>query len=337
MDDLTALVRDLAATQRGCFSYRQARAAGLTDANVRTALRTGALVTRGRGVLALPDPHDVHRADEHLTNEHLAEVQARLLQLAPGWVVARRSAALALGLPLLGHPPPRPQLIRAKQRLSDRGRNRFERRATLVAEQIVLTAGLQVTSAARTVVDLAREEGFRVGLVAADGALRDGLHPDALMAQARACATWPGGLTGLRVAREANGLAESALESISRPRMAVVAPPELQVNIYVGSEFVARVDFLWRAQHLVGEADGRGKYGGDADTVHAQHQRQAAREARLRDLGFEVLRWTWEEASRAGSGLEDRLVRAMARGSRTLLDPRVRFGPAGQVSLRRTP
>lgn len=327
MDHVTELVRDVAATQRGCLTYGQARAAGLTDGAVRAALRAGALVSRARGVLLLPDAE----------TDHLADVQARLLVLGPGWVAARRSAALALGLPLLGRPPARPQLLRAKERVSDRGRNRFERRATLVDEQITVAAGLPVTSPARTVVDLAREEGFRVGLVAADEALRVGLRPELLVAQARACATWPGGITGVRVARSANGLAESPLESISRPRVSGVATPELQVGIYCGSAFVARVDFLWRSHHLVGEADGRGKYGGDADTVYAQHQRQAAREARLRDLGFEVIRWGWDEAARPGSGLEDRVARAMGRGERTLLDPRVRFVPAGEAGVRRTP
>ena len=72
---------------------------------------------------------------------------------------------------------------------------------------------------------------------------------------------------------------------------------------------------MWKEQRTVGEFDGRIKYGRllkpgqtAADAVYAEK----LREDLLRDLGFQVVRWTWIDLYRRGI-IRDRLLRAFAR------------------------
>lgn len=67
------------------------------------------------------------------------------------------------------------------------------------------------------------------------------------------------------------------------PRMQVVVTER-------DGEFVARVDFLWDADRLVGEADGRLKYQ-SADDLYREKRREKRREDALRALGYRVVRW----------------------------------------------
>ena len=62
---------------------------------------------------------------------------------------------------------------------------------------------------------------------------------------------------------------------------------------------MARVDALWEAEGIVGEADGAGKYLGDFDLMGDRSPEAVARrvlaagvrETRLRGLGLAVVRW----------------------------------------------
>jgi very-short-patch-repair endonuclease len=64
------------------------------------------------------------------------------------------------------------------------------------------------------------------------------------------------------------------------------------LQAWVGDEekVVGRVDFLWRAHATIGEADGAIKYS-DPSRALAQLQR----DTRLREAGFEVVHFTWDE------------------------------------------
>ena len=58
------------------------------------------------------------------------------------------------------------------------------------------------------------------------------------------------------------------------------------------------VDFLWRAQHLVVEMDGW-----QCHRTRSAFEEDRARDARLKLLGFEVLRFTWRQVeTMAGRG-----------------------------------
>ena len=53
-----------------------------------------------------------------------------------------------------------------------------------------------------------------------------------------------------------------------------------------------RLDFLWKEQGTVAEADGLSKY-----TDPGVLREEKLREDRLRDMGFEVVRVTWKDAT----------------------------------------
>jgi len=76
--------------------------------------------------------------------------------------------------------------------------------------------------------------------------------------------------------------------------------------------FVARVDFFWDEFGIVGEFDGMIKYDeGGSDAV----RREKRREDTLRDLGYEVVRWTWAELF-GFERVRARFERAVARSRR---------------------
>jgi hypothetical protein len=103
-----------------------------------------------------------------------------------------------------------------------------------------------------------------------------------------------------------------------------IPPPEPQVEIWCDGFFEARVDFLWQQYNVVGEADGRAKYLSVDDLY-----REKRREERLRDLGFEVVRWEWADAYRATAQLGDAVKRALRRGALNTLAPGVALRGSG--------
>ncbi len=91
---------------------------------------------------------------------------------------------------------------------------------------------------------------------------------------------------------QADARPESVLESISRVAFHEqgLPPPVLQAWVGDAEEMIGRVDFLWRDHRTIGEADGAIKY---ADPSRARAQ--LWRDARLRQAGFEVVHFTWDE------------------------------------------
>lgn len=152
-----------------------------------------------------------------------------------------------------------------------------------------------------TVVDLARWGGITQGVCAMDAALAARLCTRAELTDAvDRLAT---GARGIRSARTATHLAdarsESPGESLSRVRMwqATLPRPDLQHEAHI-NDYTYRLDFLWPRTRVVGEFDGRIKYrknsyGKNAeDTVLNERRRELA----LTRAGYDVARWTWEDA-----------------------------------------
>ncbi len=173
--------------------------------------------------------------------------------------------------------------------------------------------GLTVTSAARTVVDVARTSSLATGLAAADFALR------AHLCTAGDLASEVDGLAprspGVRRARTVVGLADprsmSAGESLSRAQMFRLGlpKPELQVPYSDADGLIGVVDFDWAG--LVGEFDGKVKYRVPerVDPVEAQRVLwlEKQREDRLRRRVKGLVRWDWAIAINDG-----RLLRRLA-------------------------
>jgi very-short-patch-repair endonuclease len=277
-----------AASQGRVFTRRQALDAGLTPAQVRVLIAREWLVLL-RGVYAERALADSLSPEaRHVLDAAAAVVASRL-----GPVASHRTGALAHGLPLLGGLPELPQLTRTPRSSDDTSRTPGLHVATLLATDLTSVGGMPVTTLPRTAVDIARTEPVRAGVVFADAVLRRLVPQEELLAVAQAHRSWPGGPRAVRVAAFADGRAETPLESLTRLayRQERLPTPESQVEVWRDGRFVALVDFLFRDQRTVGEADGMGKYD-QPGALRAEKRR----EEDLRRCGLEVVRNIWDEA-----------------------------------------
>lgn len=178
--------------------------------------------------------------------------------------------------------------------------------------------GLRVTSAARTVLDLARSLPFDAAVVTGDAALRVGLSPDLLDASLALAAFRPGIGAARRVLGFLDGRSESPGESLSRVVMARDGLPKPDLQLAIADDlgfFVARSDFGWAEYKTLGEFDGKIKYDAllrPGETLQDVMWRERKREDALRDLGWQVVRWLWADLYRPGL-IAGRLRRAFAR------------------------
>lgn len=293
----------------------QLREDGYGPTEVARLLRNAELVRIRRGAYAWAESEQDARA------VHRALVKATLPALAPDTVLSHRSAAVLHDLPLLGPIPRRVEVTRAGAR---GGKNRggvHLHAASLAAADVVELDGILLTSTARTVVDLARALPFEQAVVPGDAALRLGLNQREL-SEALDCAhRRPGIAAARRAVAFLDGRSESVGESRSRVLLhqeGLPAPePQLRV-LDENGRFVARCDFGWARQRVIGEFDGRIKYGRllrpgqDAgDAVFDEKRREDA----LRELGWLVIRWIWADLADPGR-LAARLQSAFARSAR---------------------
>lgn len=232
--------------------------------------------------------------------EHALRVAAALAVARPGPVGSHRSAAAIHGLDLLGRWRAAEAVTVTRPPGQGSGTGRAGVRvhvAALPGEHVTVCGGLLVTSVARTVVDLARTSPFRDGVVVADSALRTGqTSKGELLAVAADCAKWPGIHRARLVVEFCDGKSESPLESISRVAFRDHGLPAPELQVWVGDEddgLVGRADFLWRRHQTIGEADGAIKYA-DAGRAISQLRRDDA----LRQAGFQVVHFTWDEINR---------------------------------------
>ena len=263
----------------------QLRGDGYGPAEVARLVRNSQLVRIRRGAYAWSDP------GQDALAVHRALVEATLPTLAPDTVLSHRSAAVLHDLPLLGPIPRRVEVTRSGVRAGkDRGGVHLHA-AGLVAADVVELDGVLLTSPARTIVDLARMLPFEQAVVVGDAALRFGLDRHELSTALDSANRRPGVAAARRAVAFLDGRSESVGESRSRAllhQQGVPTPqPQLQVLDDSG-RFVARCDFGWPQQRLIGEFDGRVKYGRllrpgqDAGDVVFDEKR---REDALRELG----------------------------------------------------
>lgn len=230
---------------------------------------------------------------------HDALVHATALVTGPQTVFAYAAAAALWGLPRIEPWPTRVDVVASGGRPGSTGLLTRHRPRDV---PLVARAGLNVTDAPTTVVDIARTSSFATGLASADHALRPELCTRGELAQA-----WgrtPKGAIGRAKAQLVLALADplsmSAGESLSRAQMFVlgVPPPKLQVGHDDDHGLIGYVDFAWG--RLVGEFDGKLKYrvphGRSAAAAGEVVWREKQREDRLRRIGLAVVRWTYAQA-----------------------------------------
>lgn len=265
------------------------RAEHLTHTGRRVA--AGDLIRVRRGVYASRTEWDALAPwDRYLVRVHAVAM------LDPGVVFSHESAAVLLGLPILGDPVVVHVTVPHSHAAREAGGIRSHRSRT--TPEAVTAGGLIVTTPVVTAVTLARHRHNALGLAVADAALRldATLTSELLTAENEGRATGRGRDHARWPLERARGLAETALESFS---VAVIEwlgfpAPELQREFVSADGVIDRGDLWWGFCGLLGEADGELKYDGRFGDPAARLRERHERDRRLR--GGEVsaiAHWGW--------------------------------------------
>ena len=271
---------------------------GVDDKAIGRAKLSGALTPIRRGAyLRRSEDTTVGARDQHglLT-------AATIPRLGDGAVVSHVSAAVLHGIAVWPSPNARVHVTKSRPGGGRRTKTLYLHVAALADQDVVAVAGIDVTSVARTVVDVARTESFTTGVVVADHALAQRLvsaeELSAVLAQHRRRV---GSQRAAAVLAFADARSESVGESRSRVALfrAGLPTPELQYEVCdADGHFLGRPDFAYVDRKVAGEFDGRQKYvarsvGGRSvtDVVIAERRRSES----LVRAGWAVVRWMWED------------------------------------------
>lgn len=292
----------------GPFRRADLHAVGLGDPAIRALVRAGRLqaVCRGMYVPGPVAPAPARSRAEHverLTARHVLAIRGVVARLGAPAVVSHVSAAVLHAVDLWDLPFDRVHLTRDRPSGARRGHDLHLHAAPLPPGDVTVIRGIPVTTPARTAVDIARAATFDQGVVVADAALRQtGTNRPALEEVLRASAGRHGVTRAARVVAFADGRAASPGESRSRVLFARnhLPVPVLQREVRDRDGMhVATVDFWWGGRRpVVGEFDGEVEYGRllrpgqDPGDVVVQEK---IREDHLRELGLDVVRWTWQD------------------------------------------
>jgi hypothetical protein len=295
-----------------------ALADGFSDGELARMVRRRDLLRLQRGAYLPAETGTVPSAAER----YRVIIAATIRGLRIPGVVGHASAAVLHGLPLWRVPLGRVHVIR-RPPAGGSGSNRVHLHVTrLPVHEVTVADDVEVTTVTRTIVDLARTAPFESAVIAADAALAArGTTPQQLLDCLDAMGPGPGTRRATRVVEFADGRSGSVGESRSRVVLHELglAPSGLQFEITTATgAFVARTDFVWEEEGVVGEFDGRIKYGRlsrpgqeAGDAVFEEKRREDA----IRDLDWEVARWTWGDLA-VPSQIGARVERARTRGAR---------------------
>ena len=243
-------------------------------------------------------------------------------------VFSHASAAAMWRLPRVGSWPQKHHVV-SDVAAGGRSSSIVVRHTVGLPADTVVIDGVEVTSLARTVVDIAATHSFGEGVTAADAALRRTAFPhsevprtflsrSALITELASVDAHHGSARAQRTIDFADGLADRPGESLSRVTMhlARITPPQLQVVLYGASGRRYIVDFWWPEFNVIGEFDGRFKYSDPGfmrgRTSHQVLLDEKFREDDLRATGRGFTRWDMPIAA-SPIALRDHLIRAGVR------------------------
>jgi Transcriptional regulator, AbiEi antitoxin len=294
------LLRAAAERQAGIFSAADARRAGYAHPEIRQLCASGRWQRLRRGIYVAAD--ELARAEEKGRRHQLDCLAVLLAVDRPSAAISHRSAARLWGFPQLRRPA---DLVRLTDPAHGHaGRGFHVTRAPLDPHEVRTSGPFRLTSAARTLIDIAREEPLEDAVAAMDGGLLAGRVAAAdLRTAAERVRSWRGGPRAVRAASLADGRAASPLETRGRLRIvgAGLPTPELQVEIRTGGRLVAVVDAWFEEAAVAVEFDGRIKY---TDPWRDRSPEQVLweekrREDELRSLDIRVVRVVDAELSPA--------------------------------------
>ena len=238
------------------------------------------------------------------------KIQTGLLSLGPTALVSHRAAAT-----LHGFDRCHPDAIEFTVPRGSRGRHgaaRVHSTSHLGRTDAITVAGFRVTSATRTVIDLARLRVPRAEIEAAiDSAVRLRLSSPVVLerrlAELRGSGRW-----GCRLLDEllidSGGNTMLERRFLELVRHAGLPRPRTQVVTRWGSRTVARVDFLYDEHQLVVEVSGQHGHASPAERSKDAHRRNE-----LQELGWAVYEYTWHHVTREQAyvrrTLTDRLMK----------------------------
>jgi len=289
----------------GSFFRHEALDLGYDDRDLRAAIRAGVLTRIRHG--AYTSTAQWSRASEHERHRLLCRTIMRSMK---GRVaLAGVSSLVERGVSTWGIDLSKVHVIRL-----DDGAGRIEgdvihHEGRVVDDDIEEVNGLLVVRSSRGLVEAAGRYGVKPGLVCADSALHQGVvtHDEFAATYARMQGS-PRTRPVQLVLRLADGRAESPGETIARYLCWTqgLPMPELQFKVYdENGTLVAITDFAWHQLGVLGEFDGRIKYGRllkeGQDPGEAVFQ-EKTREDQVRELTrLPMVRFIWDHFRNAAS------------------------------------
>jgi very-short-patch-repair endonuclease len=287
----------LAARQHGAVSRAQLVRAGVSAELLDHRLRTGRMSRLHRGV------YRVGPIAADCTVE-----MAACLACGDGAAVSHWSAAV-----LWEMHPRRPvrdavDVIVTRGRAGRRPGIRLHRIRTVLADELTTRDGVPITTPARTLYDLAGSAGRReLERALAESFARRLVGRQALVTLLDRHGTRRGAGRLRRLVAGDSRLLRTRSEAEERflalTRKARLPDPDANVEV-AGYE----VDFLWRAERLVVEVDGRAFHASDR-----RFEGDRRRDAVLVAAGMRVMRVTWQQIVTEPEALLVRLAQALAR------------------------
>lgn len=309
-------LRILAETQ-GYFTRPDALAEGFDDNSIRRALKAKLWVRLRAGTYTYAD---LWAAGTEV-DVHTAKARSVARKLGHRVALSHTSAALEHGLTVWDADLSLVHVTRLDGGAGHTEAGVVHHEGFCAEMDLVEIDGILVVRKARAAIECASLLRSEAALVVLDSVLRSGCSREELLHAFALMSRWPG-MQGLQVTvRMADGRAESAGESRSRHLFYAhgLPAPELQFEVRdANGTLVGTVDFAWPAYGLLGEFDGKVKYGrllkpGEepGDAVF----REKVREDRLREaLQWGMVRIVWSDLYRGGETAAriHRLLRADA-------------------------
>lgn len=289
------------AESQGYFTRPDALAAGHDDKSIRRALKARLWVRIRNGVYTFSDLHAV--ADELTWHRSAARALAR--KLGDRVALSHTSAAVDHGLLMHGHDLSLLHVTRLDGGAGRTDAGVVHHEGFCTDDDIMEVDGLLLVKPVRAALETASLGASDSALVVLDSVLHNGGCRAELEATYDLLGHWPR-MRRLQIpVRMADGRAESVGESLARQLCWAhgVPSPELQFEVRdAEGMLVGTTDFAWPDDGLLGEFDGKVKYGrllrageSPADAVF----REKVREDRLREaLQWGMVRLVWADLHR---------------------------------------